>query len=386
MPSKKLGRTWKADPHTLAKIAILQEYLVAYFPILGRSKRGRPFLYVDGFSGPGEYTNSALGSPLAALATAKSALAKAGDDWTAGDIVCVFIEPDPDRCAHLKTRVAEFGVASKMRVVVKEASFDRGMEEVRQEIPRSFASNDPLFVFIDPFGATGVPFKHVAEILKSDCSEVLINLDADGIARIFQAEANNNRDEQLTAIFGDDSWKSVLRLHEAFSVLCRRVLELYKAKLRAISKVEYVFAFEMRGAKDTLNYHLVFASRHPLGLEKMKEAMRTIDKSGRYSFSDGGIGQEMLFRFDKPEDYAEGFYQAFSEREAGYHELNKFALNETPFINPKGMLTVLENDDVLLVKSKNPKRRRGDFNEKTLISVTFLPRRPKQVQGDLFGG
>jgi hypothetical protein len=243
-----------------------------------------------------------------------------------------------------------------------------------------------LFVFIDPFGATGVPFHLVAEILSSDCSEVLINLDADGIARIFKAEDNRNREEQLTAIFGDDSWRTALQPHESFAILCRRVLELYKLKLRAIPKVRYVFAFEMRGAKGTLNYHLVFASRSPLGLTKMKEAMKTIDQSGSYSFSDGGIGQDVLFRFDDPAHFASILHQTFVGQEVKYREVDDFALNETPFINPKGMLRLLENDDLLAVKSVNPKRRRGDFNEATLESITFLPRRPKEIQQGLFGG
>lgn len=336
MASKKLGKTWKAEPHTLAKIEMLKAYLHAYFPILAQSKRGKPFLYVDGFAGPGEYTNSPTGSPIAALVAIKAAMAQLGDRWTAGNVTCVFIEPDGPRCAHLRDRVKPFEGNPRLKIEVKEKSFENGMNELQLELPKPFTCDDPLFVFIDPFGATGVPFKLVSDILSSDCSEVLINLDADGITRIFQAHSNNNREEQLTAVFGDDSWRLALQPHESFDTLCRRVLELYKLKLRAIPKVRYVFAFEMRGGKDTLNYHLVFASRNPLGLTKMKEAMKTIDQSGSYCFSDGGIGQDVLFRFDEPADYADALHKAFIGREVGYSELNDFALNETPFINPKG--------------------------------------------------
>src|SRR4051794_11181200 len=98
--SKKHGTTWKAEPHTLAKIDMLKAYLHAYFPILGRAKRGKPFLYVDGFAGPGEYTNSPTGSPVATLVAAKAAMAQLGPAWSAGAITCVFIEPDKARCEH----------------------------------------------------------------------------------------------------------------------------------------------------------------------------------------------------------------------------------------------------------------------------------------------
>ena len=51
----------------------------------------------------------------------------------------------------------------------------------------------------------------------------------------------------------------------------------------------------MRGKKDSLNYHLVFATKHALGMEKMKEAMRAIDRTGSYSFSDAHVGQRECF-------------------------------------------------------------------------------------------
>ncbi|HEY8747796.1 MAG TPA: three-Cys-motif partner protein TcmP [Tepidisphaeraceae bacterium] len=386
MPSKKHGTIWKAEPHTIAKIEMLTAYLNAYFPILAQSKRGKPFLYVDGFAGPGEYTNHPVGSPIAAITAIKTAMSQLGTKWTAGNVTCVFIEPDGPRCEHLRGRIKDLEDHARIKVEVKEKSFENGMAELRQQMPKPFSCDEPLFVFIDPFGATGVPFNVVADILSSDCSEVLINLDADGIARIFAAEDNNNRDDQLTGIFGDESWRSALPAHEAFDMLCRRVLELYKIKLRAIQDVQYVFAFEMQGFNNTLNYHLVFASRNPLGLVKMKEAMKTIDQTGSYTFSDGRIGQDVLFRFDNPADFASNLHKTFVGREVGYPELNRFALNETRFTNPKGMLRLLEDEGGLTVKSLNPKRRRSDFNEETLVSVSFQPIKVKQVQGVLFSG
>ncbi|HET6248486.1 MAG TPA: three-Cys-motif partner protein TcmP [Tepidisphaeraceae bacterium] len=383
MPSKKRGTVWKAEPHTLAKIAMLKAYLHAYFPILGTTKRGLPFLYVDGFAGPGEYTNSAECSPLAALAAAKVTRGQLGEKWVAGAITCIFMEPDHSRCEHLRGRIKGFADDPFLLIKVMEKSFVDGMAQLMKELPQPFASSDPLFVFIDPFGATGVPFDVVRRILATECSEVLINLDADGVVRIFSA-ANPNRDEQLTAVFGDESWRSALLPEEPFDVLCRRVLELYKTKLRALAGISYVFAFEMRGKTDALNYYLVFASHNPLGLTKMKEAMRTIDQSGQYMFSDGGIGQDLLFRFDDPKHFADALHKKFENRKAAYEELNDFALNETPFINPKAMLRSLEDRSMVKVESSNPKRRRNEFNEKTLVSVTFV--RPTSGPRGLFDG
>jgi len=384
MPSAKHGRTWPAEPHTLAKIEMLKAYLRAYFPILGRGKSGREFLYVDGFAGPGEYTNSPMGSPIAALTAAKAALAQVGPAWRAGTIQCAFIEPDSERCANLRERIKPFGGDARLIPRVIEDSFENGISTLQKLIPGPFSSDEPLFVFIDPFGATGVSFATVSEILASPCSEVLINLDADGIARIFRADKRANYLTLLNNVFGDESWKGVLDSGHDFSRLCGHVLNLYKAKLKALPRVKYVFSYEMRGRKNTLNYHLVFATQNPLGLEKMKEAMKSIDQNGSYCFSDGSVGQASMFRDDDPQIYAQQLHQRSIGTEATYQELRDYALNETPFTNPKAMLRVLDSFDLLEVRSTNPRRRRGDFNEETTRSVFFKPKPP--TQKELFDG
>lgn len=60
-------------------------------------------------------------------------------------------------------------------------TFVEGIKRIRQEVPEPFNGKGPLFIFADPFGGTEIPFKTFAECMKSDTSELLINLDADGI-------------------------------------------------------------------------------------------------------------------------------------------------------------------------------------------------------------
>src|SRR5258708_4242751 len=103
-----LPTIWDAQPHTLAKHAILRRYLEPWFPILTRqaSRRthrsgvpaNREILFVDGFAGPGEYSNGKEGSPVIAL--------KAALNHTIPFPVPVrmlFIEQRPDRFQHLTT-------------------------------------------------------------------------------------------------------------------------------------------------------------------------------------------------------------------------------------------------------------------------------------------
>ena len=373
MPRKKLSTVWPALPHTIAKIQILQSYLVAWFQILGRTRRSQDILYVDGFAGPGEYTNYAIGSPLAALNAAKQAMELTGPSWIAGKIHCAFIEADRARFTYLAQRISAEPQHRSIVIHPYQMTFTDGLEQLRNDVPKPFLAQYPLFAFIDPFGATGVPFSVVEGLLSSPCSEVLINLDADGIGRIFHAGEHASHELHLNLIFKGDQWKGILDTTDSASVLNRKVLHLYTARLREIDKVRYVFSFEMRTSLTALNYYLVFASQHHLGLEKMKEAMKRIDQAGDYSFSDALTAQSPLFRFDDPAEHSLTIYNAFRGKKVKYSDVRDVALNETPFTNPKSMLRDLEcNKDLIEeVKSSDSKRQKGTFNEAKIIYIKF---------------
>ena len=372
MSKNEKNTLWSAQPHTLAKISILKAYLSRWFEILGRSKPKQELWYIDGFAGPGEYTNAPSGSPIAAIFSARDALASVKASWVAGDIHCVFIEQDEKRFQHLRNRIDMIKVDPRIKIHFLNRSFVDGLAELKAQRANPFASSSPLFAFIDPFGAKGVPFSEVKELLSRGACEVLINFDSDGVGRIYRAKEAANYKAILNDVFGDDSWELEFEKHQDTHELYRGVLSLYKQKLRALPNVRYVFAFEMRSPKDTIDYHLVFASQHPLGLEKMKEAMKTIAKNGDFCFSDAHIKQTSLFRFDEPEMHSAQLHEQFRGQTVDYETLNDYALNESPFTNPKSMLRDLEKKEKIQTFSNDPKRRKFTFNEEKLIAIEFL--------------
>jgi hypothetical protein len=225
------------------------------------------------------------------------------------------------------------------------------------------------------------------EILVSPCSEVLINLDADGIDRIFNAGDAASRDKHLTDLFGSDCWRTELALQGSSLDRCKSILDLYKRRLKTIPGVRYVFAFEMRSRAAMLNYYLVFASQHPLGLKKMKEAMRSVDQTGDFSFCDASVGQVRMFQKDAAGEVKEKAENLFGLRKGSrvsYQELVDYSLNETPFRNPKSMLRSLEDQKLLASVETYPgvTRHKGNFDENVVVAVTFLARKPP---GSLFG-
>lgn len=249
---------------------MLRAYLFQWFSILGTSPyfRGKDLWYIDGFAGPGEYTNHAVGSPVGALQAAAEAIDKSGGRWCAGDARCFFIEETRGIYDHLVGKLAEHPSHPRVKYLTHHGSFVEGLDRLRAHKPNPFTTNCPVFAFIDPFGPTDIPFAEVQNLLSRPSCEVLVNLDSDGASRIHRAGENAAHRKNLDALFGDGSWEVELEDARDHAEAARRVLQLYKRRLRSLSNVRFAFSFEMRKQSNALDYHLVFASGHPLGLQK----------------------------------------------------------------------------------------------------------------------
>ena len=364
--SKKMPVVWEAAPHTVAKITLLGSYLYIWFSILGRSF-SKDLWYIDGFAGPGEYTNFANSSPLASIKAALAAVT--GQNWKAGKIHCVFFEDDRSRFSNLLSIIGQ-KPADGLLVQPHQGTFEEGLAWLRTQTPNPFQQNSPLFTFIDPFGTKGLPFVVVADLLSRPTCEVLINLDSDGIGRVLKAGIYANHEENLTSLFGTDRWKEQLDPNLGITELSRKAVAFYIERLRSLPKVKFLFPFEMTTKACVINYHLVFASQHPKGLEKMKESMKTIDQSGEYSFCDAHVSQQNLFQLDNVPVYASRLQHEFAGRTVAMEDAFWFALNETPFTNAKAMLKRLEKDGSVIVHAP-ASRRTGTFPDAMPIRITF---------------
>jgi len=374
MASFKPTELWEASPHTLAKLEIIGRYLDVWFMILRSNPKNRRLVYIDGFAGPGRYTNTNKSSPIVALQAAKADVSRAGIAGGSIEYSFLFIEKKAEFARNLREVVQSQSLPPQVKWSVEQGSFEDKVGGLLATLKKSGKHLAPTFAFIDPFGATGLPFNVIAEILSYKSCEVLLNLDSDGIGRLVTAQSFEKNQAHLDVLFGDECWRTELDPKLPMQRLSAQVLALYKKRLKTVAK--YVFAFAMNSREGQLNYHLVFASQHPLGLEKMKEAMRTVDQTGAYSFSDDTVGQELLrFDFDAPTVWAERMQRALAGKWRPYADFRDYALNETPFTNPKSMLRELENRGVLEIESLAG-RKKGSFPEdkieRVLVHQTLL--------------
>ena len=374
MPSFKPVKLWEAPPHTLAKLEIVSRYLFARFTIIGSNPQNRRLLYIDGFAGPGRYTNTQKSSPTVALQAARCALDRPGANLQNTEFSFLFVEKKPEFAASLREVISKGNWPPQFKWSVEEGSFEEKVGGILASLHKDGKTLAPTFAFIDPFGATGLPFKVIANILTHKSCEVLLNLDSDGIGRLVTAQQFEKNQEHLDSLFGDQNWRTELNPRLPMPELAAQILAAYKRRLRKVAR--YAFAFAMNSREGQLNYHLVFASQHPLGLEKMKEAMKAVDQTGDYSFSDDTVGQGMLpFDFNAPAIWADRMKQALGGSWRPYEDFRDYALNETPFINAKAMLQHLETQGFIEVDASES-RRRGSFPEekvrRILIQQTLL--------------
>ena len=104
---------WKLEPHTRAKHEILRRYLQAWMVILSQGKFPE-ILYIDGFSGPGEYEEGEVGSPIIALETAIGY-----EPPLTAKINFLFVEKDPARATHLRSRVSQIVSPAQFKVIIE---------------------------------------------------------------------------------------------------------------------------------------------------------------------------------------------------------------------------------------------------------------------------
>ncbi|MBS0204660.1 MAG: three-Cys-motif partner protein TcmP [Planctomycetes bacterium] len=267
-------------PHTAAKHELLKTYLDRWFPILGLDFRGQPgrINYIDGFAGPGEYDRGEIGSPQIAI---QSALAhvQSGNLLPNVEINFIFVESKPEFARNLAEKLSQLQVPSHFKVKVIQGEFADVVGSILDDIQARGGALAPTFAFVDPFGFSGIPFELMQRILSHRKCEVYINIMVEFINRFLQ-----HPDEDVVAhfprTFGTDE---VLEIPLQAGDRVRAILELYKRQLSLPAK--YVGRFDMHGRKDQHTYSLFFASNHPRGFQKMKEAHWKVDKANGGKFS-----------------------------------------------------------------------------------------------------
>ena len=337
MPQKKISTTWDIEPHTIAKHKILEEYLKAWAPIIG--KWAQRIVYIDGFAGPGKYKGGENGSPVIAINTImnNSNLKKTTE------VTFWFLEKDKERASALEQTLEEqFNMPANMNYTVNNSEFEYSLCLLLDSLEQQNKRLAPTFAFVDPFGYSGFPMKLIQRLLKHDKSEVLITFMSKFVNRFLDPE----HEDAVTRLYGTEKFlqaKSIENTDQRITFL----LQLYATKLQEQGGAQFVRTFEMKSSNNQVIYHLIFGTKHWKGLEVMKKAMMKVDDRGMYSFSDR-LGFEQTF-FTSMKDgtkwmerAADKIFDKFQNTTVSVEDIHKFIIIDTQYIFKKEILRILE--------------------------------------------
>ena len=352
---------WKLEPHTRAKHEILKRYLQAWMVILSQG-RFPEILYIDGFSGPGEYVDGEVGSPIIALDTALSY-----NPPLRAKVHFLFVDRDGERADHLRGLVERRSLPSNFSILIEGGVT---FEDAFQKRAPGFMRNGrmmPTFAFIDPFGWKGVPFSLVSRVLAQKNSEIFVNFMYEEVNRFI---SHPDQTGNFTTFFGTDVWSRCAS--EVDPQRRNRCLhDLYLRQLLDSAKAKYVRSFEMSNQRDVTDYFLFYATNSLLGLKKMKEAMWKADESGEFRFSDA-TNPNQLILFEKAPNFAalqNSLVDAFSRKEVSIKQLEEFVVVKTAFreTHYKGILKSLEETGKLVAINAEANRRKGTFGRPEMV-------------------
>jgi three-Cys-motif partner protein len=247
--SKTLGTTWNLDPHTAKKHEILRRYFEAWLPIMA-SWNGR-VVYIDGFAGPGKYSNGEDGSPVVVLKVARDHRYP-----MKAELACIFVEDDADRYRHLKKVLDELSptLPARIKWEVIPGRFDEHLTKTLNVIDAQNKNVAPTFVFIDPFGFSHTPFKTVIKVLRNKQGEVLVNFMYEEVNRFLSLEKHADDYDEL---FGTPEWRELNNLSGA-AQRRKGIHDLYLRQLKTAAR--YVHSFEMLNKGNRPDYFLFFAT------------------------------------------------------------------------------------------------------------------------------
>ena len=374
--------TWAADPHTLAKHAILQRYLQAWFPILSRqaaalarqygNAQNWEILFIDGFAGPGEYTNGREGSPVIAL---RAAMEHAVSFPL--PVRMLFIEERQDRFEHLQRvlvpHLARARQSGNIQAVEpRPGDCDRVLNALLDEYENKGITFGPALAFLDQFGYGAVSMRLISRILRFGQCEVFSYLDYKDMNRWI---TDTNKATAFTRAYGGEEWRGAIQLPEGQRK--KFLLDQYKAALKDPNRgnAKYVTSFSMFDRNDQPLYWLLFCTNNLRGLEEMKKAMWSVDGTGEFRFSDEDDPSQLrMFNLRFDETWLAG---ELEERLAGrtmtVDEIKGYVLTDTPCYLFKGALKSLEDrkpPSVTVVKAPTG-RKPGTYPDEQLGDIVL---------------
>jgi three-Cys-motif partner protein len=307
-----MSELYEGREQSRVKHIVLQKYLERFAIIIGMA-RAQAITYVDCFSGPWnvrspELADSSFATTLRELRKAQAICHDRGKDIR---LRCFFLEENERAYADL-ARFAE-RVKDQAEIETRNAKLSHSVAQILSFIRRSSPQSFP-FIFLDPTGWTGLELDAIKPLLQLNPGEVLVNFMTSHIRRFIRSPQPKTQ-ESFERVYGPFK-PSIAELQGLQAEdLDDALVEAYARLLREVGRFPYICkAIVLDPEIDSTNFHLVYATRNPKGVEVFKEAERSamnVQQSARAEAKSRkrvrqGQGQSELFspqQMDDPRHY-----------------------------------------------------------------------------------
>ena len=287
----------------------------------------------------------------------------------------LFIEKRKDRFEHLKSVLAPllFEVSKSKNILDAKPLWgdcDSVLNDLLDESEQKQISFGPALAFLDQFGYGDVSMKLISRIMKFPQCEVFSYLDYKDLNRWI---TDPTKATAFTRAFGSSEWRGAIDLAERERR--RFLLTGYKSALKDPNRgnATYVTTFSMFDKNSQPLYWLFFCTNSLRGLEEMKKAMWSVDKTGEFRFSDeDNPDQPTLFsKTYDPAWLADELAKRLAGRTMTVDKVKEFVLTDTPCYLFREALKSLETGKHkrIVVVKKPPGRKSGSYPEEQLQAI-----------------
>ena len=321
--SKPRDTLWPLEDHSRGKHAILRRYVQAWLPIM--ATQSDRLVLVDGFAGPGRYRGGEPGSPLIML---DAYLRHSHREGIRAELTFLFIEERQDRVDHLTQEVSALGPLPKnVHVQIEHGSYQDLFRQLLAELQAAQQTLAPTFSFIDPFGYSDAPMDQTGQFFQFRKCEALVYVPTDAVVRFLTVPG---QEQALTTLYGTDEWKKGGAMPGSER---RQFLhDLFRDQLQKHGS-RWVRSFEIVKGSG-LGYYLFFGTNSPAGMEKMKDAMWSVDRQTGCQYRDATDSalQPVLFEsHPNTGPLLTSLRQHFGTRQFTIEEAERYTILETAY-------------------------------------------------------
>ncbi|MET7359428.1 three-Cys-motif partner protein TcmP [Streptomyces sp. NPDC005562] len=247
--------TWRSDPHTQVKHLVYRHYLQCW---MGKILQTFPeATVVDGFAGPGVYTD---GPPGSSIVVAKTFL-----EHTAhrrfGRLNLICLEERADRVEELQRQFDKLPRSPQLNICVQAPGAFAEQQSRLSALAHRGRAETPVLWLIDPFDLKSAPFSLISQCLAGPRDEVLFTLFTNELHRFCQREGF---DKTMTAYFGGDYWHAAT-IERRAGARKEAFAEAYQLGLK--NQDLFTGSFGVKISNQSARYHLILATHSEAGLK-----------------------------------------------------------------------------------------------------------------------